>query len=237
MTKNSIALGRYAAQQQVAVSTLQAQFDQGLATSATIVAPVQEYTLDNRRFLGVLAFPPPPAIEKIQLLQAALQAADSRQFYIPGHGLHITIKNIRTIADPPKFSSQDVINASALLSTVVPNHSRIAMLGQGLLITPSSVSIPLFTTAGYGDLVTDLNHNLNKIGLPDDKAYSSQTVFFTNITIVRYTTKPNESFFQQLTAGNTIGIAPFVVDSVSLVTSNLAFSTRHYQNFVSYRFQ
>ena len=230
-------LGDYAVNQFGIVQELQAAFDSREPANATLVQPVDNYSADSRRFLGVLATPPPFLIHQISTLQEELKKADRRQFMIPPEALHLTMKNIRTISDPPNFSETDVEHIQGLLPQFTANTPPIRMIGHGLLRTPTSCSVPIFTDANFGKFVCELDASLKQLGVPDDKRYNSTDIFFTNITIARYTCTPNSQFQSILAQFSQIQLPEFTISSVKLISSNLAFTAKWHLEFGEYTFK
>lgn len=182
----------------------------------------------------MFAFPPPEIVIKIKAVQDQLLDADPRQFAIPPHALHLTLKNIRTIADPPNYSTEDLLKVKSLLSDVIPQHTIFPARGEGFLLSPSSIAIPIYTSEVLRDLALSLDERLKEIGVPDDKQYASSSIIFSNITIIRFTQPPSVRFYRQLEEIGDISLPPFEVKEARLISSNLAFSREFFEDFGSF---
>jgi 2'-5' RNA ligase len=176
-----------------------------------------------------------PHDRRIGHLQKKLQDADPRQFYVPPNALHLTMKSIRTIADPPNYTAEELSRVKALLPDFTREYSPIPMVGHGLLRTPTSCSIPVSTEAEFGRFVCDLDRVLNTQGVPDDKLYYSTEVFFSNVTFVRYSCTPNKEFWDVLSGFDSLELPLFFIDTVKLLSSNLAFSHELYEEFGAFK--
>lgn len=202
----------------------------------SIIEPIRDYENDNRYFFSILGFPPPHIIEKISHLQQELKKADPRQFYVPAHALHMTIKNIRTICNPPSFTQSDVDKVQKLLNSTIKNFRRIRVFCYGILKLPTSFFIPVYTNKAFNNLVSTLDSELNKVGVPDNKKYISNSIFFSNISTVRYTCNPNAKFFEVLEKNKSLYSEPFYIEEVKLISANIAFSKTSFREFGKYRF-
>src|ERR1035437_4165981 len=87
------------------------------------VSPVENWETDNRICLTSVhildGFIRNQIAEK--LTKPLWEIAPEHHYY-PIEALHTTIKNIRVINDPPRFTSEDVNNAREVFSRVVPQH-------------------------------------------------------------------------------------------------------------------
>lgn len=194
--------------------------------SASVVEPVSDYENDTRIFLSIIAFPPPGIAEEVVAMQRALRAEDPRQFYPPAPALHVTVKSVRTISDPPSFSASE---AGALADALTRSSSTIRgahISLEGLLLTPSSAALAGYTDEAFPSLVRKLDRALEMVGLADDKRYVSNDVVFTNLTFVRYTCDPTPGFRALLETYDGISLAPFPIRVLELISSNCAFNAR-----------
>lgn len=131
----------------------------------------------------------------------------------------------------PNYSSSDLIKVVEMLKRIVPTHPPFPARGEGLLVIPTSVSIPIYTPRTLGELPPSLDKELQEIGVPDNKSYAGGGITFSNITIVRFTRTPNRAFYECLEQLRNIRLPPFQIKEARLVSSNLAFSEGYYEEF------
>ncbi len=202
------------------IKIIEEKFKKG-ETPSTIVQPVKDYVNDNRICLTSITFIP-LKIEELILNQIIkpLKKADSRQyFYIP-HSFHLTIQNIRTINKPPLFNQQDIENAKKVFKKVIPKYPSFSFEIKRLFELPTSLSLSAFSEKIFADLVLELRSELIKNNVPDNKTYASNDIMFGNITIVRYTKPPNNSFFEKVKELKNIEIGKLEIKTISLITTN-----------------
>ena len=202
------------------------------AQTASSVPRAADYAGDPARSLTIVAFPPAPVRAAIATqLQAPLAALAPDHYYYPGASFHITIKNVRQAAYPPTFDGAAVAQAAQLLPTITRRHAPFIFTFHEALAFPNSLSLVGYSSAALQSLVLDLDQALRTAGLPDDKRYMSDTVFFGNITFCRFTTDPTPAF---LDAARSLTLAAPVqveVNELTLITCNAAAApstiTRH----------
>lgn len=188
----------------------------------SIVSEVKDYKKDPRVCLTSLHFPTPSLTKKLKKdIQDPLKTISLKHYYYPESNLHTTIKNIRVINYPPHFNKDDIEKAKKVLVKVVPKHHRFKIYYYKLLMFPASLSLIGTTDPEYDQLITDLGKELRKAGIPDDKNYVNKKYFFSNITLARFQSRPSEKFKQKvLEISKNLNLAPYTVDSVSLVVGN-----------------
>ena len=82
---------------------------QDKSLSASTVESVADFDNDSRTCLTSVHFPSLPLKQQIiQTIQQPLREQFPHLYYYPDESLHMTIKNIRVINDPPHFSNDDV---------------------------------------------------------------------------------------------------------------------------------
>jgi 2'-5' RNA ligase len=69
-------------------------------------------------------------------------------------------------------------------------------------------------------LIQALDKGLNDSGIPDNKTYFSDTIFWGNLTICRLTHSPGDAFRQQVQELATVKIGEMQVTQIHLVTCN-----------------
>jgi len=199
-----------AIEQQVKENTLQ----------FTTVSPVNDYKNDSRLCLTSVHFPKEPLLTKIQELIKPLKKIEPNYHYYASDNLHITIKNIRVINDPPHFTKEDIIVANTVFSEVVPQHHSFSIYFYHLLLFPNSLSLVGTTDPEFDNIVLDLDRKLSDAGIPDDKKYHNSHYFFCNVTIARFS-EASENFKKAVRQlDNILSFDPYTVDNVTLLASN-----------------
>lgn len=164
---------------------------------ASHVARRQDYATDTALCLTCVTFPPATLASAIcKNLITPLQCLDPQQYYYGRRSLHVTIKNVRSISDPPNFTSDEVRRACRVLSEVVPRFPPFDVYFEELHAFPNSIALVGFTGRVLGDLIHDLDLALRNAGIPDDKHYVSDTVFFATMTLCRFCTTPKRELLE-----------------------------------------
>lgn len=188
---------------------------------AHIVSPVSDYDSDKRICLTSISDCTTVVKTKInQELINPLKESDPRQHYFATDALHITIQNIKVVADPPSFTEEDIQKVQEVFREVVPKHPPITFYLKGLFELPASLAIRAFTDSSYADLVWDLRQGLEKAGVPDDKHYAPSKEVIANLTVCRFTTTPNPRFLQVVRNLKEIDLGEFTIQTIKLITTN-----------------
>ncbi|HVT01440.1 MAG TPA: hypothetical protein VHE53_04380 [Patescibacteria group bacterium] len=213
-------MNQYAEKQLEETNRIEDNFKSGNSPSQ-IVDPVDDYANDNRLCLTSIVFLPNNITQKInsEILQP-LKKLDERQYFFLPESMHITINNIRVINDPPHFTEEEIEKVKEVFRNVVSKHKSINFDLKGLWDLPTSLAIKAFTDESFGNLVMELREELNNAGVPDDKSYGSNEVVIGSSTIIRYTTKPNELFFQKIKELKDIEIGEVNLSEIKLITTN-----------------
>lgn len=214
----------HAAQQKAVIDRIEAQIKSN-SLGFTVVPPMEDYESDPRICLTIVHLLKTELVEKIQQsLLTPLREIEPDYYYYPAESLHTTIKNIRTIEDPPNFSSADVQTAQKVLTEITPRHFSYKIYFYRLLLFPNNLALIGTTDPQLDDLVLDLDRTLTKSGIPDNKTYANSKYFFCNITLARFDGSPSEKFkakAQELS--DSLAFKPYLVDSISLITGNAVF--------------
>lgn len=199
----------------------QAVFDQLeslKSSSLSTVSVPNNFTTDPRLCLTIVYF------LEAQLRQALftnlitpLQAADLAQHYYRPESLHLTIQNVRTIANPPTFSAQDIEVVKGLLSKLHSPPLEFEL--KGLVTLPASLAVRCYPTKETTEVILALRKSLAAHGVADNKRYISDTIV-GNITICRYYSKPNQQFFQIVEQNKNNAFGNITIDTLSLITTN-----------------
>lgn len=219
-----MALSQHQLQQQAVVNKITRQVSQN-SLNFTTVAPVDDYASDPRVCLTSVHFPDQKLVAKIQeSLISPLREIEPNFFYYPADSLHMTIKNVRVINDPPSFDEQDIDQAHQVFSAVVPQHHRFQVYFYRLLLFPNNLALIGTTDPELDSLVLDLDKQLKLKNIPDDKQYANSQYFFINMTLTRFNTLPSPAFKSKVESlSSTLEFDPYTVDDVSLVTCNAVF--------------
>lgn len=196
------------------------------------VAPVEDFVNDPRICLTSIHLPHQHLIEKVQReLIDQLKVIEPNIYYYPSDGLHMTIKNIRVINDPPHFSEVDVKKAEMIFSKVIPQHKKFNVYFYRLLLFPNNLALIGTTDEELDRIILDLDQKLQANDIPDDKVYANSKYFFSNMTLARFNNPPSEAFKHKVSElSESIKFKPYQVDSVTLITCNAVFQNRHIIN-------
>ncbi len=210
----------YRRAQKQAVNQLRDLFASGSALSST-VKPVPDYTSDLRLCLTAVAFVGNHFANdsKLNSLIESLRALEPWQYFYPPESLHITIQNVQTIDEPPKFDERTIQLARLIFERIIPEHKTLEFETDGLLVTPSSSALVAFADSSILALSKSLRNALAESQIPDDKHYISDEVVFGNITFCRFTRNPGSKFRELLDAyiGSEICIR---ANEIHLVSTN-----------------
>lgn len=191
---------------------------------ATAVIPVADFENDNRICLTSVHFPTQSFSDAVlQTITQPLRKLFPSAYCYPRESLHFTIKNIRTIENPPNFTEEDVQKAIDLFGRVIPNHMPFTIYPHKLLLFKNNLALMCTTDDALDRLILDLHEQLTCAGIPDNKRYVNTQYFFCNMTLMRFAKSPPERFrteVQKLSVD--LSLPDYQVDSVSLVTGNAA---------------
>lgn len=212
-------------QQLEVIQRIQEQIQQD-ALSFSTVDPVEDFDKDPRLTLTSVHFPHQELIAQIQEILKPLKEISPHHYYYRPSSLHLTIKNIRVINDPPRFTEQDINTALKVFSQVIPKHKAYRTYFYRLLLFPANLALVGTTDPELDNIIHELDQELTKAGLPDDKSYINSSHFFHNITLVRFTSPLTEEFSGKLKQlSQQITLEPYLVDSVTLIKSNASLFT------------
>jgi 2'-5' RNA ligase len=167
----------YVIQQKAIIQTIKANMQQA-QSKMSIVPMKQDYENDDEISLTSVIFIPQNLTSIItEKIIAPLKATEPHHFYYPRDCLHITIKNVRKMHKPPRFSEDDIIKVNQLFSEIIPKFPSFTFNLQGIIQFPTSISLLGYCDEKLRNLIQALDKGLNQIGLPDDKNYLSDTVF------------------------------------------------------------
>lgn len=211
----------YQRNQIAVINKIEAEVKLGEPSFST-VSPVKDYGSDQRMCLTGVHLPDLNLLETVsEKLINPLRKISPGHYYYPESTLHLTVKNVRVISDPPNFTPNDVARAKKVFSEVVPRHKKYQVYFYRLLLFKSNLSLIGTTDEELDRIVMDLDRELKRSGVPDDKVYANTKYFFSNMTLVRFTDRLSEEYLEKIDElSKTIAIAPYAVNSVTLLTSN-----------------
>lgn len=210
----------YREQQAAMLQSIEDGFRAGHAPS-TLVPMSQSYAEDGQHCLTNVVFVPELETHPTyhQVIEELSNLNEGHYLY-PGHSLHTTIKNVRTIHVPPLFTEEDIERIRPVLRQVAARYQSFEIDWQGLLALPTSVAIKGFSSEIYGQLVTDLHQALIDIGVPDNKSYASSTVFANIVNFCRYTHEPSQDWNEAVQRWKNASFGTSHIKSFSLIVCN-----------------
>lgn len=206
-------------QQLELLESLQIEANQG-KVSSTLVSPTTDYLSDPRICLTVISYPPKDLVEQFVVWQNRLREVDPTPYYLPLYALHVSCSNIRVVNDPPHFTDDDIATAKQVVEEVAKRHQSVTVRYEKFLRLPTNLLAVATADATWSELVRDLRSSLAEVGVPDDKSYISEEVFFINTTLARYTQTPSKAFFDCVDELGKEISGEFTVQSLHLVSCN-----------------
>jgi 2'-5' RNA ligase len=195
--------------------------------SSTII-PIKESYENNELCLTSLTFLAQDIAREIDnKIISRLKKISPEHYYPPPEDLHITLKNIRTVHDPPLFTDEDVKKTLSVYERVSQRNTSFSFELKKLAHFPTSISLIGFSDNTLHRLVDDLDCSLKNAGVPDNKKYLSNSIFFGNVTLCRFTSKPSNDFLKMLESLKEISIGSFKVKNISLITCNAVCSKKN----------
>jgi 2'-5' RNA ligase len=193
------------------------------------VAPVNDYENDSRICLTSVHFPHDQLISEIQdNIIRPLQKLSPENFFYPPDSMHMTIKNIRVVNDPPHFTDEDIVKAEKVYDSVIPNHQKFNVYFYRLLLFPNNLALIGTTDAELDKIILNLDEELKNAGVPDDKKYINSQYFFSNMTLARSNNIPSEEFINKVEElSKSISFQPYTVDSATLITCTAVFTKKN----------
>lgn len=195
---------------------------------ASAVIPVENFDEDTRMCLTSVHFPHQSFVNSIYTsITKPLQKLFSKAYYYSPSSLHLTIKNIRVINDPPHFTDHDVTTAKKVCEKVVPSHKQFLVYPYRLLLFKNNLALMSTTDERLDAIILDLDRELNKAHISDDKHYINSRYFFSNMTLARFGEIPPRRFREMVrNISSSLDIPFYTINSVSLVTSNAVMKKR-----------
>lgn len=186
------------------------------------VEPVSNYENDNRLCLTGVHLLKNELTSYIQnYIINPLKQISPEHYYYDRNSLHATIKNVRVVNNPPLFNDKIIQKAKQVFTSVVKHHKQFKAYYYRLLLFPMNLALIGTTGSELDSLIINLDNELKKNGIPDDKIYKNDKYFFSNITLARFNKKPTNDFINKVKElSKNINFPPYIIDSVTLLTCN-----------------
>jgi hypothetical protein len=158
-----------------------------------------EFAFSKERCLTLVAFPDEQFCERVSsILISPLRMYDRAQHYYAKNAMHITIKNVRCLKDPPNFSKVDTDRVGCAFAERIAHHPPIYFSFEDILVLPTSIAVAGYCSRALFHLIRDLDDGLDSINFPDDKRYASDEIYFCNLTFCRFRRLPTADFFDRV---------------------------------------
>jgi len=192
------------------------------------VSPISDYEKDPRISLTSVHVLNEKLIKKIRYsFLYPLKIIAPRHYYYPKESLHMTIKNIKVVNNPPQFSSEDIEKVLDIFNDAIPKHNKFNVYFYRLMLFPHNLSLIGTTDPELDNIVLDLDSRLKKANIHDDKKYINSHYFFSNITLIRFTSQVTDKFTKKVEElSQNIDIKPYEVNSISLLSCNAVLKKR-----------
>ena len=196
--------------------------------SFSTVSPAQNYDKDSRKCLTSVHLPDKKLLLQIQqTLINPLRKVAPDFYYYSSDSLHMTIKNIRVVNDPPHFNEEVVKKAQKVFSEIITKHQQFQVYFYRLLLFPNNLALVGTTDSELDNIILDLDQSLKKAEIPDDKTYINSRYFFSHMTLARFNSSPPEEFKKKVgELSNSLKFEPYTVDSVTLLSCNAFLKNR-----------
>jgi hypothetical protein len=185
-------------------------------SKVSIVTPAGDFEEDTRTCLTIIHFPPKRVTESVtKEIIEPLRKADPRHYFYPEESLHVTINNVREIAEPPTFTEEDIDKVKGLQL-----KGRLKFNFDGLFRMSTGIGIKGYPDSATVNFILELRQRLSDIGVHDDKTYVDPEVIIGNISVCRFYGKPNKRFLSVYSQIETIQLGTVNADLISLVRTN-----------------
>lgn len=224
----------YQNQQRVLFDLVEDQFRRGIRPTS-IVKPVENYALDNRYYLTSVSFLTENLQETIlnEIIEP-LKETDPRQYYYLKKSLHVTIFNVYMPNHIDLVTTEKLYKIRSIFKKVMSKHPPIEFELRGLFELPTSIGIRCYCNENLKYLIQDLEKELAKINIKNEKRLASEEIFFGNVTVCRFVDKPNDAFKQVIKKLKHTSFGNFTAGSVSLIKSNAVVHPNMTRTFDTY---
>lgn len=195
------------------------------------VSQVGDYAHDPRIALTSVHFPNQTFLTEVQKkILDPLRKISPNHYYYPQNTLHITVKNVRVIHNPPTFTEEDVHKVKKVFEEIIPKHHSFKSYFYRLLVFPGSVALIGTADNELDQIHIDLDNALRKAGVPDDKQYLNTHNFFSNMTLARFTSPITKEYKEKINEiSENLIFKPYEINSVTLLSCN---AVMNYQKII-----
>lgn len=180
-----------------------------------------DYAGDPAMALTSVVFLPPSLARDIQrAVIAPLQLMEPQHYYYPPEAMHLTIKNVRTVHDPPLYADMDIQRTHALFAKVTARHAPFSFTLEQVVALAGSMCLIGYGDEQFRELVLDLRAGLRNLGIPEDVHLASTEVFFGNVTLCRYGCAPSDGLLRAVMERAYTYRADLRVGLIHLITCN-----------------
>jgi hypothetical protein len=210
----------YLEQQKLLVKELENSVNNKI-TKSTFVEMQTDYANDDQICLTSVVFIPKEISSVIvSKLIESLRKIESEHYYYLPESMHLTIKNVRVIHKPPLFTDEDIEKAKQVFKKTITEFTVYNFSLEDVILFPTSLSLMAYADELHKKLVLALDKGLKEVGVPDDKRYLSDSVFWGNINICRFVKAPGEKFINEVNKFRNIKIGNLKAEKISLITCN-----------------
>lgn len=135
-----------------------------------------------------------------QVVIEPLRAIDPKHYYYSPENLHLTVKKLHTIHDPPTFSELDITQIHEVCEQVIPKYASFRFQFCEFDRQATSLSLVGHCDRSFFDLSRELDGALSAAGIKDYKrSYSyQQGKFFGILRLARFVHPPSLAFREHL---------------------------------------
>jgi len=155
-----------------------------------------------------------------QKLIKPLRAIEPHHYYYPVDSMHVTLRNVQTIADPPTFGESEIKLAADGLRECLRGESAFSIDLEELFVMPTSLSVCGFSSDALQRIADKMGLALLSAGVPDNKAYASAGIVFGNVTFCRYASHPGPEFLAAVERLRATQIGRLSVSVINLIVTN-----------------
>ena len=197
---------------------------------------MHDYEADERLCLTSVVFPSNALGDRItRELVEKLRAIEPEHYYYPTASLHLTIKNVRSIAVSAELSPAVTATAASVFAAVVPTIRAFEIGLERVIALENSIVLVGYSDRTLYELIHALDNALRAAGIVDDKRYVSNSVFFGSITLCRFRTAPSERLLAAAPKLCREFSAALSVGSIDLIACNAVCAPRTRRTIGSYR--
>jgi 2'-5' RNA ligase len=222
----------YPSKQRAAFRKLEQQAGGG----ATMVAMSSDFENDKRLCLTACCFIGPVLGASIsEKLIKTLREIEPEHYYYPVDSMHVTLRNVQTIADPPTFGPREVKLAADALRECLRGENKFKIDLKELFVMPTSLSVCGFSSDALQRVADKMGLALFSAGVPDNKVYSSAGIVFGNVTFCRYAHEPSPAFLAAVEKLRETRIGALNVSAIRLITTNAGCHPDHTRIIETFR--